>query len=113
MKPAREAIGETLPLTNTLPTVVANLQRTRRGSRLSPEQQIQALEAALASTRLSTLFQGGIIGLALGGTTAYFVARNLARRQDEEDSDAEDDGLRRRPRIEIGASEGQANAGRT
>jgi predicted CXXCH cytochrome family protein len=47
---------------------------------LTPEQQIQKLEAALASSRLATLFQGGVIGLVLGGTTAWFVAHNARRR---------------------------------
>lgn len=46
---------------------------------LSSEQRIQALEAALASTRLSTLFQGGIIGIVFGGITVYYLSRN--RRQ--------------------------------
>ena len=46
---------------------------------LTPEQQIQLLEAALASSRLATLFQGGVIGLVLGGTTAWFVAHNARR----------------------------------
>jgi predicted CXXCH cytochrome family protein len=48
---------------------------------LTPEQQIQALEAALASNRLATLFQGGVIGLVLGGSTAWFVAHNTRRTQ--------------------------------
>jgi predicted CXXCH cytochrome family protein len=46
---------------------------------LSTEQHIQALETSLASRQLSTLFQGGIIGLVLGSTTAWFVARNTRR----------------------------------
>jgi len=61
---------------------------------LSPQQQIQALEAALASNQLSTLFQGGLIGLVLGGSTAYFVAKNVRRTprpvdesEDEEETD--------------------------
>jgi hypothetical protein len=64
---------------------------------LSHEQQIQALGAALASARLTTLFQGGIIGLVLGGSTIYFLARNRRKVEDDEfgqDTDetlAEDD----------------------
>ena len=50
---------------------------------MSPEQRIETLEAAMASERMSTLFQGGVIGLTLGGTTAWIVANNLRRRQDE------------------------------
>jgi predicted CXXCH cytochrome family protein len=44
---------------------------------IPPEQRIQALEAALASRNMSILFQGGIIGLVLGGSTAWIVARNV------------------------------------
>lgn len=50
---------------------------------ISPEQRIQALEAALASTRFSMLFQGGIIGLVLGGLTVYYLSRNQARKPEE------------------------------
>ncbi|MBE0408490.1 MAG: hypothetical protein IBX69_02020 [Anaerolineales bacterium] len=65
---------------------------------LTPEQQIQILEAALASSRLATLFQGGIIGLVLGGTTAWFVAHNARRRlrlaehQEETGKESSDNG---------------------
>ncbi len=53
---------------------------------LSPEQQIQALETALASRNISLLFQGAIVGLVLGGTTAWFIAHNIrARDREEED----------------------------
>ncbi len=48
---------------------------------LTAEQRIQALEAQLASVRLSTLFQGGVVGLVLGATTAWFVAQNVRRSQ--------------------------------
>jgi hypothetical protein len=49
------------------------------------EQQIQALEAALANRNVTMIFQGGVVGLVLGGTTAWFIANNLrsARREDE------------------------------
>jgi predicted CXXCH cytochrome family protein len=54
---------------------------------LTSEQRIQALEAALASTRLSTLFQGGIIGIVFGGITVYYLGRN--RRQDAQETASE------------------------
>jgi hypothetical protein len=57
---------------------------------LTPEQQIQALEAALANQNVTLLFQGGIVGLALGGTTAWFVAQNIRARRREEDEHGED-----------------------
>lgn len=49
----------------------------------TPEQQVQALEAALASRNVTMIFQGGVVGLVLGGMTAWFVASNLrsARRE--------------------------------
>lgn len=65
--------------------IVFNRPKNEDG--LTAEHRIQALEATLASSRLSTLFQGGVIGLVLGGSTAWFVAHNAgrARRQDGED----------------------------
>lgn len=46
---------------------------------LTEEQRIQALEASLASSRFSSLFQGGIIGLVLGGMTVYYLSRNTRK----------------------------------
>ncbi len=48
-------------------------------SDLTLEQRLQSLEAALASRRLADLFQGGIIGLVLGSSTAWFIAQNVRR----------------------------------
>jgi hypothetical protein len=59
-------------------------------STLSSEQRIQALEAALASTRLSTLFQGGIIGIVFGGITVYYLARNR-RGQSTQETETDQD----------------------
>ena len=55
---------------------------------LSTEQRVQALEAALASTRLSTLFQGGIIGIVLGGITVYYLGRNRIQSEENENDDS-------------------------
>lgn len=68
-------------MTTTLATTSTLLAAEIHGqaNSLSTEQRIQALETSLASRQLSTLFQGGIIGLVLGGTTAWFVARNTRR----------------------------------
>ena len=46
---------------------------------LSPEQRIQTLEASLASRNMALLFQGAIVGLVLGGSTAWLVAQNMKR----------------------------------
>jgi predicted CXXCH cytochrome family protein len=62
------------------------LEHPEDDSEMSSTQQIQALETALASSRVSSLFQGAVIGLVLGGSTAWVVGQNL-RRQSEEDED--------------------------
>jgi predicted CXXCH cytochrome family protein len=74
-----KVVAETLPEDPQLPTLVESYNCTGVGTDLTAEQQIQALSAALASTRLSTLFQGGIIGLVLGSTTIYFLVQNRRR----------------------------------
>ena len=56
-------------------------------SDLNPSQRIQALETALASSRISNLFQGAIIGLVFGGSTAWIVGRNIRLLPDEEEED--------------------------
>jgi predicted CXXCH cytochrome family protein len=75
------SVSASMPVSATLPTLVAEYTgETSPAGELSHDQQIQALEAALASSRLSTLFQGGIVGLVLGGATAFYLALNLKRR---------------------------------
>ncbi len=61
------------------------LNETETGSDLNPAQRIQALETALASSRVSSLFQGAIIGLVLGGSTAWIVGRNVRKLEEEEE----------------------------
>lgn len=56
-------------------------------SQLNANQQIQALETALASSRVSNLFQGAVIGLVFGGSTAWVVSQNIRRQTGEEDND--------------------------
>jgi predicted CXXCH cytochrome family protein len=56
-------------------------------SEISSVQQIQALETALASSRVSNLFQGAVIGLVLGGSTAWIVGQNIRQRSEEEETD--------------------------
>lgn len=53
----------------------------------SLENQLATTQAALASRGLSLLFQGGMVGIALGGTTAWLVAHNARRRRGTEGSD--------------------------
>jgi hypothetical protein len=53
----------------------------------SLENQIQVLEAARVTRNTTILFQGGLIGLVLGGTTAWIVATNVKRNRKEEPSE--------------------------
>ncbi len=69
----------------TLPTVVEeNVASRQVETGLSLAQQVQALETALASQNLTLIFQGAIVGLVLGGTTAWFVAQNIRAGKREE-----------------------------
>jgi hypothetical protein len=61
------------------------LEQPEEEDGLTPEQQVQALEAAIANQNVTLLFQGAVIGLALGGTTAWFVAHNIRARREEEE----------------------------
>ena len=58
---------------------------------MQPEQRLQALEAALASRNMTMLFQGGVIGLVFGGSTAWIVARNIRRLPEEEETDDDEE----------------------
>ena len=53
-------------------------------SSLTPEQRIEALETALASRSMTTIFQGSVIGIVLGGSTAWIIARNIRNVPEEE-----------------------------
>jgi hypothetical protein len=50
------------------------------------ETQLETNQAALASSNMTILFQGGVVGLVLGGSTAWIVAQNVRRRQSESDN---------------------------
>ncbi|MCJ7717056.1 MAG: hypothetical protein MUO54_11135 [Anaerolineales bacterium] len=63
------------------------LIETSTESELNPSQRIQTLETALASSRVSSLFQGAIIGLVLGGSTAWIVGQNLRTQSTEEEEE--------------------------
>lgn len=49
------------------------------------ENQLSAITAQTASRNMTTIFQGGVVGLVLGGSTAWIIASNLrrGRREDE------------------------------
>jgi predicted CXXCH cytochrome family protein len=63
------------------------LEVAEEDAQMSTTQQIQALETALASSRVTNLFQGAVIGLVLGGSTAWVVGQNLRRRPEEDEDD--------------------------
>lgn len=67
-----------------LETDVHGTVSTEEANELTPEQQVQTLEAALANRNLALLFQGGVLGLVLGGSTAWFVANNVRQRREFE-----------------------------
>jgi len=48
--------------------------------------------ANTASRNMTTLFQGGVIGLVFGGSTAWFVAHNVRRGREFEEDLSEDAG---------------------
>lgn len=85
---AKAAANETPADTTIEPTPVAASESPAEPTGSTPEQQVQALEAALANRNVTMIFQGGVVGLILGGTTAWFVANNLrsARRENEHES---------------------------
>lgn len=62
------------------PDVAASLVEAMR-----PERTIETLEAALASRNITTLFQGGVIGMTIGGSTAWIISRNIRRRAETEE----------------------------
>lgn len=56
------------------------------------ENQVQALQASSASRGMTVLFQGGVVGLVLGGSTAWIVAHNIRRgRREEEGEESHDE----------------------
>lgn len=56
------------------------------------QNQIQILNASNASRNMTILFQGGVVGLVLGSSTAWIVASNVRRaRRDEEEEEAKNE----------------------
>lgn len=54
------------------------------------ENQLQTYEASIASRNMTILFQGGVVGLVLGGSTAWIVARNLRNGRKEENGEEQE-----------------------
>ncbi len=76
----------------------ASLTNPHSATPQSPDEQIQlltnqvqVLQASNASRGMTVLFQGGVVGLVLGGSTAWIVASNIrqARRKEEEEENDE------------------------
>lgn len=51
------------------------------------ERDLETTRAALASRSMTFWFQGGVVGLVLGGTTAWIVANNVRRERKERDDE--------------------------
>jgi predicted CXXCH cytochrome family protein len=87
------AYTEANGITETLTTETYQAEAVAEVETLTPEQQVQTLEAALASRNITTLFQGAIVGVVLGGSTAWIVARNVRRApvdENEEEANGEE-----------------------
>lgn len=86
-----------VPITETQQTSSQYVQRQINNS---PERQlqvlqtqVQTLQASLANRNMSILFQGGVVGLVLGGTTAWLVSSNISHRKresEEKDGDKQE-----------------------
>jgi len=87
---AKAANGHEAEPGEAQPTEMPATKETPAGENLTPEQRIQALEASLASSRFSSLFQGGIIGLVLGGMTVYYLSRNQRKTMEAESDQVAD-----------------------
>ena len=49
------------------------------------QTQVQSLQASIVNRNMTILFQGGIVGLVLGGTTAWLVSSNVRGRREEDE----------------------------
>jgi predicted CXXCH cytochrome family protein len=86
---AKAAEGSPTEPGEAQPTDSASAAKPHEAESLTSEQRVQALEASLASSRFSSLFQGGLIGLVLGGLTIYYVGRNRRQSPIEEGDQAD------------------------
>lgn len=78
--------GEALPATTgDTATPVPTAEAEAESETISAEQRVQTLEAALASRNTGLLFQGAVVGLVLGGSTAWLIGQNLRRRENDDE----------------------------
>lgn len=84
---ASAATGEESPDGQSMPAPEAETVEvsTAVETGLTPEQRVQTLEAALAGRNMGLLLQGAIVGLVLGGSTAWLVGQNMRRRREGND----------------------------
>jgi predicted CXXCH cytochrome family protein len=68
-------------------TISEKIVHTPEEQILSLETQLQTEKAARASRNMTILFQGGVVGLVLGGSTAWIVASNVRNGRKEEEDD--------------------------
>ena len=81
---AEEPVGFT---TNT--GLEATESENGESAELTPEQKLQTLETALATRNVTLLFQGEVLGLVLGSSTAWFVANNVRQRREHDEGNDE------------------------
>lgn len=60
-------------------------EATNAASSTPDQQTAQAIQAASSSRTMSIIFQGGIVGLVLGSTTAWIIANNVRGASSEQD----------------------------
>ena len=83
-----EAYSHTNGITETV-SIDDSVAESTEDEMMTAEQQVQTLQAALASRDITTLFQGGIVGIVLGSSTAWIVARNVRRSPGDETEEEE------------------------
>jgi predicted CXXCH cytochrome family protein len=81
-----------------VPAEANNEEQASQKTVHTPEEQIQKLEnqlqtvqASAASSSMTVVFQGGVVGLVLGGSTAWIVANNIRRGRKQEDEASDDE----------------------
>lgn len=86
------AATEGFELVSAVSNAASEVAAREEAVQLTAEQRLQTLEAALANRNVTLLFQGGVLGLVLGGSTAWFVANNVRQRREMEEDDDEQEG---------------------
>jgi len=85
------AASESITVTQAIqPASVTTVVHTPEERIHMLENELQATQAATTNRNMTILFQGGIVGLVLGGSTAWLVAHNVRRGRQEEHEDSDE-----------------------